>query len=237
MFGSYLEGEFWNNALSFFERKKIWSKLKLFVPEISEITDFTNEKLLKNLKIWDRLVFEEVEKWKLLSKKWLDKYLVFEINWTKFAIFDNHNIALYFLWMNYFKTWRKLDLIHIDQHSDMWEPNFIPENILNEQELIDYTFKWTNVWNYLIPAKKFFINEIFQKRTEVSVLELKQSDVAWKILNIDLDFWTPEMATTEASLYHIKRLMFDAELVLFATSPYFLDQRLAIKLLEKIFYL
>lgn len=237
MFGSYLEGEFWNNALSFLERKKLWSELKLFVPDIFEITEFTKEKLLKNLKIWDRVVFEEVEKWKLLSKKWLNKYLAFEINWTKFVIFDNHNVALYFIWKNYFKTWERLDLIHIDQHSDLREPDYIPESISNEKDLIDYTFKWTNVWNYLIPAQKFFVDEIFQKRTELSVLELKKTDVSWKILNIDLDFWAPEMATTNVSLEHIKKLMFDAKLVLFATSPYFLEQEKAINLLKNLFYL
>jgi len=53
-------------------------------------------------------------------------------------------------------------------------------------------------------------------------------------LNIDLDFWAPGMATCLEDLYHLKSLLPYAKMVLLATSPYFLDQKLAIDLILKL---
>ncbi len=236
MFWGYLEWRYWNNLLSYNERKKLWSDLKLFIPEILDLWKVRNiNDVFNYLSLWNKIVFEEVEKWKLLSKNWLDKYLFFEFNGVKYAIFDNHNVALYFLWKNYLDTKESLDLIHIDQHSDMRQPDYVPDKITNVKDLIEYTFKWTNVWNYLIPAKKlWFIGEIYQVRTEFKALELDKNFVKWKILNIDLDFWAKEMGTTKESLKKIKNLLKYSKMVLIATSPFFINQKEALNLLEKM---
>ena len=231
MFGFWLECKCWNNALDREKRKQLGSDCKLWVPEIKKIA---LKDLYKNLILWDKIVFEVVENKKLLSKIGLKNYLEFDIWNTKFAIFDNHNIALYFLWKYFFETREKLDLIHIDQHSDLRKPDFMVEKLNTEKTLIDYTLKWVNVWNYLLPAQKFFINQIYQVRVEPKLFELTKDFVKWKILNIDLDFWAPEMGTSLESLKYLKELLFEAKLVLIATSPYFLEQNRAVELVKKL---
>ncbi|MDR0369207.1 MAG: UPF0489 family protein [Candidatus Peribacteria bacterium] len=55
------------------------------------------------------------------------------------------------------------------------------------------------------------------------------------ILDIDLDFFAPEMGIKlEACLPKLKTLMQNAEYITIATSPYFLDQKLAIELIYQI---
>ena len=235
MFWSYLEWKYGNNALSYNERKKLWSNLKLFIPEILDLWKVSGiNDVFDYLSLWNKIVFEEIEKWKLVSKTWLNKYLIFEFEGIKYAIFDNHNVALYFLWKNYLDTNKTLDLIHIDQHSDMRKPDYIPDNITNIRKLIEYTFKWTNVWNYLVPAKKlWFVGEIYQVRTEFRALQLNENFVKWKIINIDLDFWAKEMWTTKESLKKIKNLLKYSRMVLIATSPFFIDQEESLKILEE----
>ncbi len=232
MFWSYLSCKCWNNELSYEKRKLLKSKLKLYIPIIKTIK---KENLQKELKIWNKIVFEEAEKNILISKVWLDKYLCFEDKNTKFVIFDNHNVALYFIWKNFLYKNDKLDLIHIDQHSDLRVPNFIPNKIESEKQLIDYVFKWTNVWNYLLPAQKLFVWKIFQVRTENKLFSLTSSFVKWKILNIDLDFWSENMFTSENSLFFLKKILYNAKIVLIATSPYFIKQKRAIDLINKLF--
>jgi len=240
MFWTYLTKPVGNNSLSYDKRKELWSNLKLFIPQLLDLWNIsTKEELIKildiHLKIGNKIVFEEVEKWRLLSKFWLDKYLTFKFKSTHYAIFDNHNVALYFIWLSFFQTKQKLDLIHIDQHSDMWKPDFIPAKISTLEELVNYTFEGINVGSYLIPTQQLgFVNNIFQVRTEYKALQLNKDFASWKILNIDLDFWSENMATTEKSLNHIKKLLPYSKLVLLATSPYFMDQHMALNLIRKL---
>ncbi len=124
-------------------------------------------------------------------------------------------------------------MIHIDQHSDMREPDFIPEKLENIEK---YTFEWLNVWNYLIPLQKLWIIwKIYQCRTQTSVLELDDNLAKNSILNIDLDFWEENMSTDEESLKKIKKYIWISPIVLIATSPYFLDQKRAVELIYKLF--
>ena len=70
------------------------------------------------------------------------------------------------------ETGEKLDLIHIDQHSDLREPNYYPAKLDSIEEIIQYTFKGVNVGSYLLPAKKYFVNEIYQVRTQFALRNL-----------------------------------------------------------------
>jgi len=236
-FWNYLEKNLWNNKLSYNERKKLWSSLKLFVPNILEF-DFLNKDILENnLSIWEEIVFEEVLDWKLHSKKWLKNYITWKIWNSQVCIFDNHNVAFYFIGEYFLKKWKSLDLIHIDQHSDMYEPDFYLNKFNNLYDIEKYTFEWLNVWNYLLPLQKlWFIKDIYQKRTQIWVLELDDSLAENSILNIDLDFWEENMSTDEKSLLKIKKFIWKSPLILFATSPYFIEQQRAIELVKKILF-
>ena len=240
MFWTYSEKPVWNNKLSYEERKKLWSECKLYIPSIQVRTWLKNPDLKQNLKLWDKVVFEEVLYWKLYSKTWLEKYLVFNYKNSKICIFDNHNIAFYFIWKYFLETGKKLDLVHIDQHSDMYEEDMdfdeYKKNLDLEEAILKYTFEWVNVWNYLLPLQKaWLINNIYQKRTEIWVLELEDDLAENSILNIDLDFWEENMVTTQKSLEKLKQYIWKSPLILVATSPYFIDQKKAIDLIYKLF--
>jgi len=240
MFWTYIKKPIWNNKLSFIERQKLWSECKLYIPQIENEVSLNSKNEIKyflddKLKLWDKVVFEEVMNWKLFSKTWLETYLVFNYKNSKICIFDNHNIAFYFIWKYFLKTKKQLDLVHIDQHSDMYEPDFYPQKLENLEDIIKYTFEWINVWNYLLPLKKiWFIKKILQKRTEISVLETDNKILENSILNIDLDFWEENMATTNESLEKLKNYIWKSPLILIATSPYFIDQKKALELIYEL---
>ena len=226
----------WNNELSYEKRKELWLKCNLYIPAIKDIKHINLENLDKYLKIWNDIVFEEVLNNKLYSQKWLKYYLVGEYITNKVCIFDNHNLAFYFIWKYFLETWKKLDLIHIDQHSDMKEPYFIPQKLNLLEEIEEYTFTWLNVWNYLIPLQKlWFVNNIKQCRTEYTLMNLTEKEVKNKILNIDLDFWADRMNSGSESLQKVKKLIKKSSLVLIATSPYFMDQKKALELIYELF--
>lgn len=73
------------------------------------------------------------------------------------TIFDNHNHALYF-WIDAVKRWilqPGFTLIHIDEHSDLWEnPNTLDLDraLQDEQYAGDFTNLSCNVGNYIQPA-------------------------------------------------------------------------------------
>jgi len=57
------------------------------------------------------------------------------------------------------------------------------------------------------------------------------------ILNIDLDFWAPELDHIDNNLKieKTKYLMEKADLITISTSPFFIDQKLALEVLRKLF--
>ncbi len=73
------------------------------------------------------------------------------------TVFDNHNHALYF-WLEAYKNGvihEKATLIHIDEHSDLWE-NKNDFNLDRTKADLEYSWEFTNmqcnVGNYIVPA-------------------------------------------------------------------------------------
>jgi hypothetical protein len=79
-----------------------------------------------------------------------------------------------------------------------------------------------------------------QVRSESTLLELLVSHSSLLttnyVLDIDLDFWAPDMPNEqmEETIALTRQLITNASLVTIATSPYFLDQKLAISLLREL---
>jgi len=73
-------------------------------------------------------------------------------------LFDNHNHALYFWYLarHQGKIGNNNLLIHIDEHSDMRDPeNYISQEETQDLEKVfDYVNFTLNVGNYIIPAQK-----------------------------------------------------------------------------------
>jgi len=235
----------WNNAFSFNERKN----KKIYVPSLKKISG------INEIYLWDEVVFEDFDfNWKLSSCKWLRNFYDINWNWKQVYLFDNHNHALYF-WYLARKEWFIGDnntLYHVDEHSDMrdpWEYLMKPSSF-DMQSVFDYVnFVKINVWNYIIPAQKeWLVWDIIQIRNEDNLNKYLSSPfgikgknkVLWKeiILNLDLDFFQPDLDFIDYELK--KKVILDiakkATVITVATSPFFINQSLALKVFKDLFY-
>lgn len=145
-----------NNAFAWEERSEEHNTTtpSLFIPPLID-GDFSD------VQIGDHIVFEEKEKTQLRSCMGLRNFVHIRENsrFPHITIFDNHNHALYF-WIDAVRNGvlqPGFTLIHIDEHSDLWEN----PNILNrEHALQDMRYAWEftnlscNVGNYIVPAIK-----------------------------------------------------------------------------------
>lgn len=210
----------WNNQFCFnqVENPKIW---------IADTIDGTVE----NLEIWDNPVFREIKNWKVIEYKWLKNFIHIKKENQTIYIFDNHNHALKHR-IDEYKSWTLtfwFNLIHIDQHTDMNQSEF--ELDLDNPDLQVY-----NVWNFIQPAiQSWLIVQVEQINTEYKLLKYDMPKYDY-ILDIDLDFRAPEMSIENYSetVEKTKELISKSRVVTIATSPYFLEQNLAIKVCKNL---
>lgn len=170
---------------------------------------------IDEVKLWSHIVFEEIdEKGKLHQCTWLDYIVKIEPN---IVIVDNHDRVLEF-WPKWFPV------LHIDQHTDMRPIGQDGINVGNfvRHALDTHLITWST-----------------QINTEYSLLHLDLKDFTTLdfILDVDLDFWHPDMGIEhyEKTIQIIKKLIKKAKAVTIATSPYFLDQNLAVKIIRHLF--
>ncbi|EKE27427.1 MAG: hypothetical protein ACD_3C00208G0004 [uncultured bacterium (gcode 4)] len=230
----YIEEAVWNN--SFWQPLRNWRSL--FVPSIIKWS-------MLDLKIWDNIAFEEVDNNEITSFRWLKNFIETSFAWIPLYIFDNHNHAFYFwnLAKNKQIIKKNITLVHIDEHSDMREPDlYMHEYDLNDlNKVFEYTNNVLNVGNYIKPALKIWLidnlNNI-QSEWELDDIYSKILDLSWDmILNLDLDFFSEEM---EYISYTKKKkiilgLAHKSKLITISTSPFFIDQNKAIEICKDIF--
>ncbi len=153
---------------------------------------------------------------------------------------DNHNHALYFRFQSYFNKniSAPISLIHIDQHTDMNdnENNFSLNS--NLDQLFDFVNYECNVWNFIKPAiHSGLISQVNQINTEYKMINFPTSDLTSDfILDIDIDFRHPDMGIEDyqKTISKTRELISQATLVTIATSPYFIDQSLAIQIIKEL---
>ena len=140
-----------------------------------------------------------------------------------------------------------LDVIWAD---DKWiATNFISEIKKPwdvQKMLLDITYAYTNevlnVWNYIRPAQKFnIIKELVpvQSETHLDYIENKMKNLSWSIvLNLDMDFFSKWMEYIPYSkkIEKIRYLASKADVITISTSPYFMDQDEAIRIIYDIFW-
>ena len=210
----------WNNQFHYNQAKN--PQLR-----IADLIEWTTD----DLEIWEKTVFREIKNWELVEYKWLKNFIHIKNPNQSIYIFDNHNHALKYRY-NEFKEWNIsfwFNLIHIDQHTDMNLSEF-------ELDLKNPKFDVYNVWNFIQPAiKSWLINNVEQINTEYKLLHF-QTDENNLILDIDLDFRAPEMSIEKYSdtIEKTKELISKSKVVTIATSPYFLNQNLAIKVCKEL---
>lgn len=159
-------------------------------------------------------------------------------------IFDNHNHALYFWYKAYHDgiITNNAYLYHVDEHADMRVPERIisSEDTQNLQKVFEYTNFEVNVGNYIVPAiENDLFCEVVQIRNETNLLEydFKKQHHGDVVLNLDVDFFEPALDYIDFELK--KKVILDistkSKCITIATSPYFIDQKLAIGMVQKIF--
>ncbi|NOX89916.1 MAG: hypothetical protein GXO77_12905 [Calditrichaeota bacterium] len=228
--GFYLEEPEGNNAFSYDRRVN----KKIFIPPVCKGT-------LKDVKAGQEIVFSEIEDGIEHNKTGLQKFVITQFKGKETFVFDNHNHAFFF-WLYGFKKGiipAGLPLVHVDQHSDMRDPPRFPDFKLNGnldlEKVFAYTNRTLNVGNFIKPALAL---KLFSKAHVINAS--KDFDIEFDqplILDLDLDVFAPEMRYIDDG-YKIERIrqwIEKACLITVATSPFFMDQDYAVRLINEIF--
>ncbi|MBT4384547.1 hypothetical protein HOD30_02250 [Candidatus Peregrinibacteria bacterium] len=212
----YLEGNRGNNAFAWEQRDE---PRRLYVPSVIDGS-------LSDVELGDEVVFEDVDEHGVLqSCKGLRNFIKCELRGVPCVVVDNHNHALYF-WAEALEQGlieRGAKLLHVDQHKDMREA---PEK-LDLEDVFRFTNEVCNVGNYIRPAiDEGLIGEVQMVTGEADLV----SEVSCDILNLDLDFFAPEMSYIDFDRVcdFLHEALKSAKFVTIATSPFFIDQELAI---------
>lgn len=163
-----------NNAFSFHQRKKIQGTATITIPALIHGT-------LDDLAVGDDIVFEEIDhSGQLLSCKGLQHMLRIDDSTQPHTapiyIIDNHNHALYHRLHELSKASPvidQIDLIHIDQHSDLAQPSkgFDQTQRKYQDYQRHYTNHVCNVGNFIKPFLSIFPSTNFLRiKSETQLL-------------------------------------------------------------------
>lgn len=156
-------------------------------------------------------------------------------------------------------------LVHIDEHADTRDPEeyLLKPDSFDLEKIFEFTNYKLNVWNYIIPAQReWIVWEVIQIRNQSNLDDyLKRiSPINWDprystlknncwdthfwcpeesvILNLDLDFFQRDLDYIDYRLK--KKVILDAasraKVITVSTSPFFIDQKYAIKVFKDIFF-
>ena len=188
---------------------------------------------LEEVRIGTDIVFREKENGSTKDCTGLEHFVeLIAPSSPRITIFDNHNHALYF-WteaMHDGLIEPGCELIHIDEHSDLWENQY---SLDREKALTDKKYAWEftnyrcNVGNYIQPAlRSGLIRSMHRIENNYQVdAMLNYTPSRNTILNIDLDFFAPEMSFIDNTkkIQLIRNLLPQVQCVTIATSPYFME--------------
>ncbi|MEG1311371.1 MAG: UPF0489 family protein [Peptostreptococcaceae bacterium] len=224
--GFYIDKPTGNNIFSYEER----SNKKIYVPKLIEGT-------LDDVMVGSEVVFNEIDEGEEIKARGLKNMINYNREGKDIYIFDNHNHALYF-WIKSLKRdkfTKGCKLVHIDQHKDMREPENYNLDIENIDDVFRYTNEVVNVGNFIQPALKY---DIF---SEVIIIDssygFELNIQGEYVLDIDLDIFSKDMEyiSLDLRINKIQELIKKAKLITIASSPFFIDQEYAIKVLKELF--
>ena len=238
----FIDKPVWNNEFSFEQR----INKRLYVPDIIDL-DINDLDQIKIQNDKEKIAFEDF--WfddKLSTNYGLKNFYRIKIKWKEIVLFDNHNHAFYF-WYEARNRWIIGDnntLIHIDEHADTRDNNkiILKPDSLDLEKVFTFTNEFLNVGDYIIPAQKeWLIWDIIQIRNTNNLEEyISKSKFSSKniILNLDLDFFQKELDFIDYDLK--KKVILDAvekaSFITVCTSPFFIEQDLAIKVFKDLFW-
>lgn len=223
--GFYIETAAGNNAFSFEDRKN----KKIFVPEIIEGD-------VSDLKVGKEIAFSEIIRGKEINCSGLRQFVYRHRGGKRIFIFDNHNHAFFFWAYAIKQGWLRMggNLVHVDQHKDTRDPDQFCDT-LDLNTAFYYAQNEINVGNFISPALRL---NIFAEIIQVlNPLDFEKDIPAPFTLDIDLDIFSSEMdyIPKELKIQKIRSYMEKTDLITIATSPFFMDQNEAIKILAELF--
>ncbi len=227
--GFYINRPVGNNAFSFDLRRH----KRIYVPPLIEGTP-------DNLEAGFEIVFSEVEAGVEKNRSGLKHFVYYRNAQKDIFIFDNHNHAFFFWWraFKHGKISPGQLLVHIDQHSDMRQPESLPDFNLNPQvdlkTVFDYANYVLNVGNFIQPALQTGL--FSQVKIIDSSSAFEEEPPSNFVLDIDIDIFAPEMAYIDEHLKMevIKEYIQQARLITIASSPFFMDQHRALRLIREM---
>lgn len=221
-----------NNAFVYDERKQLFGRAEIVIPTMIDGN-------IDSVKVGNIIVFAENMDGEVKEFVGLERLVMVE---KSTYIMDNHNHALY-CWYKEYLSWnigKGLPLIHIDQHSDMKDPvGWIDMSKENDLEYIaTYVNEVCTIADFIQPAlRSGLVGECVQVRTEYWIIngEWWMVNDAY-ILDIDIDFWAPEMGIEEfdRTIQKTRQLIAGASMVTIATSPCFIDQERAVEIVTML---
>jgi hypothetical protein len=226
----WLEGPIGNNALSYDRRGP---SPRLWVPSLLNGT-------FNDVVPGNRVVFEDVdEHGRLYSCTGLAHLLKTTWGGIPTVVVDNHNHVFYF-WLEALAAGRLqpgATLVHLDQHRDTRTPTepFEPASTL--EQIFHYTNVHLNVGNYIAPARQAgLVGDTLMVTGGAGLDDVALAGRPNTILNIDLDFFAPEMSyiAFDRVRRFIDAYLPSAVLITVATSPFFVDQERAIAALHRL---
>lgn len=224
--GFYIEKPVGNNIFSYDERKN----KKIFVPKLIEGN-------LDAVKVGEKIVFSEIDFDKEINAIGLENMVKFNYKDKDIYIFDNHNHSFYF-WIKSLKKGmfnKGCKLVHIDQHKDMREPEDYNVDVNDMDDVFRYTNYVLNVGNFIKPALH---HDIFSEVVIIDSTYGFDLDVDGEIvLDIDLDIFSKDMEyiSYDLRVNKIKEYIDRAKVITIASSPFFIEQDYAIKVLKELF--
>ena len=130
---------------------------------------------------------------------------------------------------------RGCTLVHVDQHKDTRVPPNYDVDVDDLDDVFRYTNEVLNVGSFIKPAME---HEIFSELIIMdSSYSLKEEVRGEYVLDIDLDIFSRDMDYIPFSdrFDRIQELIKGANVITIATSPYFIEQDKAIKVLKELF--
>ena len=167
------------------------------------------EGTLDDVSVGEEIVFNEIDEDIEIKAKGLKNMIIYKYQDKDVYIFDNHNHAFYF-WIKSLKKGnftKGCKLVHVDQHKDTREPENYNVDIFSEVIIIDSSYGFN--------------------------LDIEGEYV----LDIDLDIFSKDMdyIPYDLKVSKIKDLIKKSKVITIASSPFFIEQDYAIKVLKELF--
>ena len=206
--GFYIGKPIGNNIFSYEDREN----KKIYVPKLIEGT-------LDDVSVGEEIVFNEIDEDIEIKAKGLKNMIIYKYQDKDVYIFDNHNHAFYF-WIKSLKKGnftKGCKLVHVDQHKDTREPENYNVDIDNIDDVFKYTNETLNVGSFIKHALKH--------------------DILSEVIDIDLDIFSKDMdyIPYDLKVSKIKDLIKKSKVITIASSPFFIEQDYAIKVLKELF--